>query len=326
MDLARTPKDVIHSEGTARLYRFRSVVAQKERRPILLVPSVINRWYVLDLRPGASVVEALVDRGFDVFCLDWGVPEDEDRFLGWDDLLKRLGRAVRVVARECRADEIGLLGYCMGGTLAGIFTALEPDRIAAFVNLAGPFDFKAGGFLAHMVDRRWFDAEAIAAAGNVSPWQMQSGFVALRPTAQVAKLVSLADKIGDRQQSEAFFALESWASDNVPFPAAAYATYIGELYQENALVRGEHWALGKKVELSRIACPVLTVATDRDTICPCPAASALNDAVSSTDRELFVIPGGHVGAVVGSKARVVLYPKLASWFGRRLGKPVELVS
>jgi polyhydroxyalkanoate synthase subunit PhaC len=315
-----TPKDTLLRDGTASLYRFR----RRDRRaaeaglPVLLVPSLINRWYVLDLRPGASVATALVEAGLDVFCLDWGVPEDEDRELGWDDVLARLARMARRVRREAGADRVGLLGYCMGGTLSAIHAALEPERIAALINLAGPIDFSQGGSLTHSTDRRWFDAQVIAEAGNMPAGLMQAGFVSLRPTAQLAKWVGFLDRLGQPERLDAFLALEQWASENIAFPAAAYATYVGDLYQRNALVRGEHRARGQRVDLGRIDCPLLTVVTDRDAICPPPAAQALNELASSPDKTLFTIPGGHVGAVVGAKAATELYPRLASWLQARL--------
>jgi polyhydroxyalkanoate synthase len=321
-----TPRDTLHREGTAALYRFRTPdgAPRSPGLPLLLVPSLINRWYVLDLREEASMAGALSRAGIDTFCLDWGVPEDEDRYLTWDAVLARLGRAVRRVRRITGAPKVGLLGYCIGGTLSGIHAALEPDSIAALVNLAGPFDFAEGGFLRDMVDAKWFDAEAIAAAGNVGALQMQSGFVALRPTSQVAKWVTLLDRGADPKVRESFDALEGWASDNIPFPGAAYATYIRELYQQNLLVAGKHHVAGARVDLGRIRCPVLTVVAERDTICPPRAATALNDRCGSVDKEVLTVAGGHVGAVVGGKAPRVLYPALASWLGRRLGVTADV--
>ena len=321
VELAPTPRDTLFREGTAALYRFRSAegaAPRPNRAPLLLVPSLINRWYVLDLRPGASLARALVDAGFDVYCLDWGVPESEDRYLEWDAVVARVGRMVRRVQRESGAPRVGLLGYCIGGTLSAIHAALEPESVGALVNLAGPIDFAEGGMLAHMVDPRWFDPAAIAAAGNVSAEQMQSGFVALRPTAQIGKWLSFFDRLGDEQRMEAFQALEEWSSANIPFPGAAYGKYIRDLYQANALAKGTHHVAGRRVDLGQIRCPVLTVVTDRDVICPPPAAQALNDLSGSTDKSLLVIPGGHVGAVVGGSAPKQLYPKLAEWFGRAL--------
>ena len=221
--LMPTPRDVIAREGTASLYRFVGA-GPRRGRPILLVPSLINQWYVLDLRPGASLIAALVDAGLDVFCLDWGAPEDEDRHRTWDDTLARLDRMVRRTLRTAGAPALGLLGYCMGGTLATIYAALFPARVAALVDLAGPIDFAHGGMLRTMVDRRWFDADAIAAAGNVSPEQMQSGFTALRPTMDLAKWFAMPELALDPVAHAGVRALDAWASDCTPRLAVRYSS------------------------------------------------------------------------------------------------------
>lgn len=322
-----TPKDIVHREGTARLYRFRrpSDRPVKSRVPVLLVPSLINRWYILDLRAGASVVAALAEH-LDVWLLDWGVPEDEDRYLEWDSILKKIGRCVRLIQRTANTPKVSLLGYCMGGTLAGIWTALHPENIASFVNLAGPFDFSKAGTLATLVDARWFDVEAIAGAGNMQPTLMQSGFTTFQPTQQLAKILFLPETLLDPKTREAFLALEGWANDNVAFPAAAYQTYISELYQKNALFRGEHYALGRRVQLSAIDCPVLSVVASRDVICPPQAAVAFNDAVSSKHKGVLTISGGHVGAVVGKNAARDLYPALVNFYSAAGATPVVNVA
>ena len=321
--LATTPRDTILRDGPAQLYRFRrgdedARGDRGERTPLLLVPSLINRWYVLDLRDGVSLAASLLQRGLDVWCLDWGAPGDEDRHFTWDDVVARLARAIRRVKRETGSDKVALLGYCIGGTLSGIQAALDPDSIAALVNLAGPFDFAEGGFLAHMTNPRWFDVDAVAAAGNVSAPQMQAGFQMLRPTLSISKWVSLFDRGSDPKFREAFDALETWSGDNISFPAAAYRTYIRELYQENRLVKGTHRVAGRRVDLKAITCPVLTIATEKDTICPPRAAQALNELCGAKDRELLVVPGGHVGAVVGGKAPLNLYPAIGRWLEERL--------
>ncbi|MBA3456692.1 MAG: alpha/beta fold hydrolase [Deltaproteobacteria bacterium] len=317
--LAQTPRDELSLEGGARLLHFRSdAIPKTVARPILLVPSLINRWYVLDLRPGASLVEALVGAGFDVWLLDWGVPEAEDRYLDWDSVLARLGRAVRRVQRETRHAAIGLLGYCMGGTLSAIHAAQFADGIAAFVTLCAPIDFSQGGALRRMVDPSWFDADAIADAGNVAPDQMQAGFSALRPTLEAAKLMSQPDLALDPKAREAFLALEAWASDNIPFPGEAYRRYIREMYQGNELIAGTHRANGQAAQLGMIKCPTLVITASRDAICPPAAAFALLRHIGSTDTSVLEVPGGHVGAVIGSRAAKEMYPGLARWLAPRL--------
>lgn len=315
--LMPTPRDTIPLEGGASLYHFRSTTPSKGV-PLLLVPSLINRWYVMDLRPGASLVEALVGAGIDVWLLDWGAPEPEDRYLDWEAILARLGRASRRVLRESGATKHALLGYCMGGTLTAIHAAQHPETLAALVTLAAPIDFSQGGMLRAMVDPQWFDPDAIADAGNVAPSQMQAGFTALRPTLDAAKFVSMPDVAADPKAREAFLALEAWASDNIAFPAAAYRRYIGELYQGNELVAGTHRVGGREVSLRAITCPTLAITATRDTICPAAAATALLALVGSTDIGVLEVQGGHVGAVVGSRAARDMYPALARWLKTRL--------
>ncbi|HEY2367498.1 MAG TPA: hypothetical protein VGH87_13980, partial [Polyangiaceae bacterium] len=102
-----------------------------------------------------------------------------------------------------------------------------------------------------------------------------------------------------------------------PFPAAAYVTYIKELYQENRLLTATHAVRGQRVDLGAITCPVLTIVADKDTICPPDAALALNARASSKVKEVVTVPGGHVGAVVGSKAEKTLYPKIVDFLRRQ---------
>src|SRR5262249_46982712 len=149
---------------------------------------------------------------------------------------------------------------------------------------------------------RWFDAGAIADAGNVAPSQMQAGFTALRPTLDLAKLTSYPALAADPDARSAFLALEAWAGDNIPFPAEAYRRYIGEMYQGNQLVAGTHRANGRAAKLADIRCPTLVITASRDQICPAPAATALLQHVGATDKEHLEVAGGHVGAVVGSRA------------------------
>lgn len=329
--VAPTGKDTIFTEGHGSLYRFHrpdgsardasGSSASSNHAPVLLVPSLINRWYVMDLREGASFAAALTGTKaspapWTTYLWDWGVAEDEDRYVSWDDVLATLERAVARVLRDSGARKVVLAGYCMGATLASIHAALHPSQVAAFVNLLGPIDFAHAGRLGTMVDRRWFDPFAMTAAGNLSAAQMQAGFLALAPTTPVSKWVSLFDRIWDPEARKAWVALETWSNDNVAFPAGAYATYIRELYQENRLVHGAHWARGRRVDLARVTCPLLTVVAQRDAICPARAALGLADVARSEVKDVISVPGGHVGAMVGRRAATELYPKVVDWLYR----------
>ncbi len=318
-----TPADVVHRENKWRLLRYRSEAVVHET-PVLLVPSLINRHYVLDLLPGKSFVEHLVGQGFDVFCIDWGTPADEDRYLTFDDIADRyIGRAIRVASSFGARGKAHVLGYCMGGTLATVHAAAHPERLASLMALAAPIRFDDDGLLSRWVRSPGFDVDALVDGfGNV-PWPlMQASFHMLRPTLSLWKAVKLIDKAWDDRFLDGFFATETWGNDNVSFPGECYRTYIRELYREDRLIRGEMSLSGRRVYLEDITCPVLSITFEHDNIVPHASASALTERVSSEDREHLHLPGGHVGAVVSSAAKKELWPLMCDFWASRDAAPV----
>jgi polyhydroxyalkanoate synthase len=316
--VAATPHSVVWTENKWRLLRF-APTHPRYATPILMVPSLINRWYVLDLGSGRSLIEWLVAQGHEVFCIDWGTPGDEDRYLTWDDIAGRyIGRAVRIAGRYGRSGDVHLLGYCLGGTLAASYLAAFPHGVRSFLALATPIDFDHGGIMAQWTRVPTFDVSALLEAfGNV-PWRlMQASFSMLRPTLNSAKAVSLLDRAWDDEFLESFLATEHWGNDNVSFPGACYARYIEELYRRNRLVTGGFTVAGRPSELSAIRCPVLALAFEHDNIVPLASAAPLVDRVGSVDKQLVVQSGGHVGAVVSRKASTRLWPVMSEFWVRQ---------
>jgi polyhydroxyalkanoate synthase len=318
-----SPVDVVHAENKWRLLRYRRPegAPQKYETPILLVPSLINRHYVMDLLPGKSMAEDLVQAGHDVYCIDWGTPGREDRFLTFDDICDRyLGRAIRQTTKSAGVAKTHVLGYCLGGTLSTIHAARHPEHIASLLLLAAPVRFSDDGLLARWTQSPKFDVEKIVAAcGNV-PWQlMQGAFHMLRPTLSLAKAVHLIDRAENDEFLNGFLALETWGNDNVSFPGAAFEQYIDQLYRKDLLVKGQFSLGGKPVHLEDIACPTLSVVFEHDNIVPWQSAAVLIDMVSSTDKAVWKLPGGHVGAVVSKSAQKKLWPSLSAWWAQREG-------
>ncbi len=314
-----TPCDVVHTENKWRLLRYRSVAPRAFATPIVLVPSLINRHYVLDLMPGKSFTEYLVAQGHDVFTIDWGTPADEDRYVTFDDICDRtIGRAVRIASRASARGKAHLFGYCLGGTLATIHAAARPERVASLVAVAAPIRFEDDGLLSTWTRSPSFDVGALVGAlGNV-PWQlMQAAFHLLRPTLSAAKLVALLDRAWEDEYLDGVLALETWGSDNVSLPGAAYQRYIEELYRGDALVRGTFTLSGRPARLESIACPTLAVTFEHDNIVPWQSAAVLLDAAISRDKERVHLAGGHVGAMVSRGASQGLWPKMSAWWASR---------
>jgi polyhydroxyalkanoate synthase len=310
-----TPSDVVFSENKWRLLRYRSD-AVTHKTPILLVPSLINRHYVLDLLPGKSFAQWLVGRGWDVYCIDWGTPAPEDRYITFDDVCDgALGRAIRRTARAAGAKRTHLLGYCLGGTLTAIHASVHHEHIASMCTVAAPVRFDGANLLEAWTQTPSFDVRAIVdATGNV-PWQlMQGAFHLLRPTLNLSKAVHLMDRAWDDEFLDGFLALETWGSDNVSFPGECYVRYIEELYRGDALAKGTFTLGGAPARLENVKCPLLVVSFEHDNIVSKDAATALIERAGSKVKKHVHLPGGHVGAVVSRSASQRLWPVIDQFY------------
>jgi len=316
--VGQTPHTVAWSENKWRLLRFTPAV-RRFATPVVMVPSLINRWYVLDLGPTRSFIEWLVAQGHEVYCIDWGTPGAEDRFLTWDDIAGRyIGRAVRVAARASGVATVHVFGYCLGGTLATSYVAAFPEHTKSLLALAAPIDFARAGIMAQWTRTPTFEVRAlITAFGNVPHQLMQASFNMLRPTLKAAKAVTVLDRAWDDEFLDGFLATEHWGSDNVSFPGECYVRYIEDLYRKNQLVTGEFTVLGRPARLSNITCPVLAIAFSDDNIVPVPSAQPLIDLVGGRDKQILVARGGHVGAVVSRKASQKLWPAMSTFWAQR---------
>jgi polyhydroxyalkanoate synthase len=276
----------------------------------------INRFRVVDLLPEASLVGSLRRRGIPVYLVDWGAPRRIDSRLDFEDyVLRLLPRAAASVPAGERLDVVGL---CLGGTLAALFAARFPASVRRLVTINAPIDF--GRDEPHLdLLRLWvrpehFPVERLTGAfGNMPGGLIQQGFLWQRPVLQALKYLHAWERFGERSFADLFCALESWSNDGVDVPGAAYRRLIRDLYRENRLARGRFTLGGRPVDLRRITCPVLVVASKSDTICPPAAARALLDLVGSEEKTTLEVPGGHVAPFAGRRSERTLYAPLADW-------------
>jgi len=323
-----TPADVAHREHKWQLLHYRRATPARGRVPVLLVPSLINRHYVLDLMPGKSLVEWLLSVGHDVWMIDWGRPAPEDRWLGLADWADRyLARAIRRACAQSQSPGVHLVGYCLGGTLAAIHTALHPARVVSLTGIAAPVDFHDDGLLSVWMRAKAFDPAVIAEGFGNIPWPlMQAAFHLLRPTQGLRKLASLFDRAHDDEFVDGFVAVERWGADNVSFPGGCFREAIGSLYRDNALVRRALHLEGRRVELGAIGCPTLAVTFADDHIVPWRSAAVLLDHIGAPTRRHLHLRGGHIGAVVSRKAAKHLWPALSQfWTEHDLEAPRQAV-
>jgi polyhydroxyalkanoate synthase len=273
------------------------------------------------------MAEDLVKMGHDVYCIDWGTPSDEDRFVTFDDVCdKYLGRAIRKVAATSPRNKTHVLGYCLGGTLSVVHAAAHPEHIASLLLLAAPVSFAEAGPMAVWTRSPQFKVgDIVDGFGNV-PWQlMQGAFHMLRPTLNLAKAVGVIDRAANDEFLDGFLALETWGNDNVSFPGACYAEYIERLYRGDALMNDTMTLSAIPARLSNIKMPVCSIVFGHDNIVPKESAAPLVDRISSEDKLLLELPGGHVGAVVSKAAQKNLWPKMSAYWAMRDADPKPVV-
>jgi polyhydroxyalkanoate synthase len=312
--LGLTPKDTVWTRDKMQLWRYRS----DQRRfatPVLMVMSLVSRSYIFDLRPGNSLVEYLLRRGFDVFVLDWGVPDhlDADNSLSTytDDYLPQ---AVDVIVRITGADTITMNGYCFGGVLALLHAAAHPDPIRNLITMATPVDTTAMGPMNTMTAEGRIDPETlIGEDGNVPASVIENSFRMLKPTGEIADYVNLWDNLWNDEFMESYQAMTTWARDQIPFPGAAFLENVHLLGRQNLLKGGTVPIGGRDVHLADIRCPFLSIIGEKDHIVPLAGAQGLADLVGSEDKTELMVSSGHVGLFVGRSAQKKTLPPLCDW-------------
>ncbi|HEY2749490.1 MAG TPA: alpha/beta fold hydrolase [Polyangia bacterium] len=314
-----TPHRVLEAGPLANLLHY-PATNPSGAKPILIVSSLINRYYVLDLLPELSVIALLNRRGFDVYVLDWKSPGADGPALGFADYVDGvIPRAARTVAALHGGALPAVIGYCMGGTLSVMFAARHPETLRALCLLGTPVEFRLSGELYNLTDRRRFDVDLLMdVLGNMPPAMMQSGFKLLSPLDAFNKMVALMRDAGDADRVRHFVALESWLDDNIAFPGGVYREYIRALYQDDLLCKRTMRIAGTPVDLSRLTAPLLNVIALRDHICAPPSSRALMPLVGSTKKETLEFDTGHIGLTTSRRSLSDLWPRIADWLAERL--------
>jgi polyhydroxyalkanoate synthase len=323
--VGQTPKQQIWALNKTKLYRYVPVVpAEKRHRvPLLLVFALMNKPYILDLRPGNSFVEFMVKQGYDVYLLDWGAPGPEDKDMKLDDyVLDYLLRAIRKVKAVSGSEEFSMLGWCIGAILSTIYASLRPDSgLKNLVLLTAPLDFtdkKAGGFIRWVSDQDFNPEKLTDAFGNMPGEMIDYGAKALKPVENyIGSYLMLWDNLDNSRIVESWHAMNTWVTDIIPMAGASYLQLIKEMYQENRLMTGKLVIRGEHVDVSNIRANLLNVIALADHISPPCQSETIMEKVSSKDQLLLKINGGHIGMMAGSTAAKRTWPQINEWLSVR---------
>ena len=349
VETGATPSEVVWTENKARLFRYaRAGDGGGKRRavPLLLIYGFVLKPYILDLVPGNSLVEHLVEEGFDVYLLDFGISGPEDAGLSLEDLvLDYLPDAVQAVLETSGAAEISLFGQSQGGTLCAMYASLFPDGpLKNLVLLSAPTEFappRPGLFglwtLATRNSGAFFDPAIVPRFIGNLPTDLASEVINTAAASQATGVGAAAWPFGHpggvydaalreaRGLAESDVAMRSWLAvckwvdDAAPFPGETFRRWVRDFYQRNALVKGRVELRGRRVDLSNIRCAVLNVSGTWDYVVPPSQTKATTALAGGSDQESVSLNAGHVGMLVGPAAVGSLWPRLHQWLAPRSG-------
>jgi polyhydroxyalkanoate synthase subunit PhaC len=312
-----TTPPVLWQEGTTRLLDYRGGGAGAA---VLVVPSLINRYYVLDLLPERSFLCHLAGCGLRPLVVDWGGPGAAERGYDLTCYIERLDRAFAAAAQSAGAP-LAILGYCMGGLFALALALRQRRRVACLALLATPWDFHAAQrFQPRLLG---LAADGLAqvgdTAGIVPVEAIQSLFFMVDPFLAERKFVRFAGLDSEGEDARSFVALEDWINDGVPLALAVARNCMRSWYGDNEPGRGLWRAGGRRVQPQRLRRPALVVIPGRDRIVPPSSAEPLAAQLGSA--EVLRPSLGHVGMMSAARAPAMLWTPIAEWLRARLSQP-----
>lgn len=293
-----TKREVVYRAGNMTLWKFTREGAPQSDIPMLFVPSLINRWYILDLTEETTFV-GYFNQFFTTYMIDWGYPGVESSHLPFSNFYhKYINRAVNFILRETGADRVNMLGYCIGGTLSYIYSCLEPERVNKTILLASPINFENAGISG--LYAKSFPTDAFLGSMEYQPGPVIANFFNnIQPFGLIKKTQMFREKARDDRFKKLYVAMERWISDDgVHFPARAYYEFINQLYKENRLMTNS-LATSEEIPVDvtrrQAGCMILNATLDHIVPLHCTNLPKEDPA----PREVLTYNTGHVGITVG---------------------------
>jgi polyhydroxyalkanoate synthase len=318
VNIATTPGKVIFRNDLIELIQYAPTTEKVLKRPLLIVPPWINKFYILDLNAEKSFIRWAVSQGLTVFCISWVNPSEEHAHKGFEHYMREgIFAALDAIEQATGEKKVTTIGYCVGGTLLAVamayMAAKRDKRIDSATFFTAQVDFTHAGDLKVFADEEQISAveAAMRKRGYLEGSQMANAFNMLRPNDLIwSNVVNVYMK----GQAPFPFDLLYWNSDSTRMPAANHAFYLRNCYLENKLTKGEMEVGGVKLDLKKVKAPVFNLATKEDHIAP--ARSVFLGSKSFGGPVDFVLAGsGHIAGVVNSPNK----PKYQFW----TGGPVE---
>jgi polyhydroxyalkanoate synthase len=310
----RTPSEIIPMGGTFEVHHYKTDSPQKFKTPILVVGSLINRHYILDLLPETSIIRHFQQLGFDVYATDWRMPtiKDEDMSLASyaHDFLEN---AVDKVEEVTGSRNVTLFGYCWGGILSLIYSAIHPKDVKNLILHATPVDFGKPPTVLESWIKDLDVKKFVNTFGNVPSSFLNIAFILRNPLEAALKYPFYFSQPRSIKEITQFFAVESWLYDSVPIIGKTFEKIIEDIYKKNLLIQNKMMLGDNLVDLKKITMPVLNIVGTNDDLVSAESSRTITDVISSKDKKTLEFPTGHVGLCISKTAHKKLWPEVGKW-------------
>ena len=315
IDVGTLSHEVLEETRLYKLLHYRPLVSRTAKTPILVVYALMNKSYILDLQPDKSWLRSLLSQGFNVYLIDWKTPTSIDKYVSFDDYVNYyIDDCVDLVSKENSVERLTLHGYCLGSTMAAMYTSLHQEKVRNLVTIAPIIDTENDKtVLANFA--RYLDVKTITdILGNFPREYLYGCFSMLKPFKQGAnKYLNLVENIDNAKFVQNFLRMEKWLYDTPSIAGETFRQWIEDIYQKNLLVKNEMWIGDNLVDLSKINVPLLNIVAEEDHLVSPQCSVALNDSVSSMDKRLMHFHTGHVGLIASSYSQNNVLPKVGQW-------------
>ncbi len=329
IQIGTTPKNIVLKQDKVTLYHYEKRAEQTIKVPVIVVYGLIGRYTMADLQEDRSLIRNMLDKGVDIYAVDWGSPTRADRWLSLEDYINDyLHECIEFIKREHNIDKVNILGICEGGVFSVCYAAQHPESINNLMTSITPIDFhgdQRDDKIEHGYINLWTrnlqanDIDLMVDAyGNMPGELMGMVFQLMTPIKSLTKYnIDLLDIACDEKKLMNFLRMEKWLADRPDHPGEAAKQWFKDLYQENKLIHNEFELDGKKVDLKKVTMPVLNIYALNDHIIPPECSMALKNCVGSKDYSDLPLPGGHVGVFVSGKSQGILGKGIVDWLEER---------
>jgi poly(3-hydroxyalkanoate) synthetase len=306
------------------------VETQAHRIPLVIVPPLAANLFIYDLVPERSFVKYLRAKGFEVYLIDWGVPDkNHDHYTLATYFSDKMPKLLAEVRQHSGEQTLSLHGWSLGSLFNTCYASLGDPDIENIISLAGPCDYHANGGIGKGYQSLEKPITWLKKSIGLQPhhfpkrlwrspgWANSLGFKLMNPMSSIQGYLELLKNLHDEDYVIANATNAAFLDGMLDYPGGTARDMFQHLIIDNVLTKGKLPIKGNRNAASKITSRVLLICGDKDTICTRENSLGLLNIVASEDTDVMDVSGGHMSVVSGSKAPKEIWPQMAEWLAER---------